>query len=58
MMLKSKIKTIVKNGADSVKEDKYLKIALIILLFAFFLGYSMRVFDFTKSPILGEIGVI
>ncbi len=58
MMLKSKIKTMIKNVTDSVKEDKYLKIALIILLFAFFLGYSMRVFDFTKSPILGEIGVI
>ncbi|MBW6461919.1 MAG: stage II sporulation protein M [DPANN group archaeon] len=58
MSFKSKIKNIVKNCTDSVKEDKYLKIALIILLFAFFLGYSIRVFDFTKSPIMGEIGVI
>ncbi|NOQ55494.1 MAG: hypothetical protein GQ477_01670 [Nanohaloarchaea archaeon] len=58
MMLKSKIKTMIRDSIDSVKNDKYLKIALIILLFAFFLGYSMRVFDFTKSPILGEIGVI
>ena len=46
------------NCIEAVKDDKYLKIALIILLFAFFLGYSMRFFDFTKSPIMGEIGVI
>lgn len=58
MRFRPKLKMMVKNVTDSVKEDKYLKIALIILLFAFFLGYSMRVFDFTKSPILGEIGVI
>ncbi len=43
---------------EAVKDDKYLKIALMILIFAFFLGYSMRFFDFTKSPIMGEIGVI
>ena len=58
MRLISNIKSKVFDITDYIKKDKYLKVALIILLFAFFLGYSMRVFDFTKSPILGEIGVI
>ncbi len=42
----------------SLKEDKYIKIAAIILFAAFFLGYSMRFLDFTKSPALSSIGVI
>ncbi|NOR84582.1 hypothetical protein GQ473_00545 [archaeon] len=42
----------------NLKEDKYIKIAAILLFAAFFLGYTMRVLDFTKSPALSSIGVI
>ncbi|MBW6451400.1 MAG: hypothetical protein K0B02_01605 [DPANN group archaeon] len=42
----------------AISQDKFVKIALMILLLSFFLGYTMRFLDFTKSPIFGSIGVI
>ena len=52
------IKNSIATSLTAIKNDKFMKIALITIIFAFFLGYSMRFLDFSKSPIMGEIGVI
>ncbi|MEA3229724.1 MAG: hypothetical protein U9P44_02310 [archaeon] len=52
------IKKSVNMGLHTIMSDRFVKIASIIIIFAFFLGYSMRFLDFTKSPFMGEIGVI
>ena len=52
------IKNSISTSLTAIKNDRFMKIALITIIFAFFLGYSMRFLDFTKSPLMGEIGVI
>ena len=52
------IKNSISTSLTAIKNDRFMKIALITIIFAFFLGYSMRFLDFSKSPIMGEIGVI
>ena len=52
------IKDGIATSLTAIKNDRFMKIALITIIFAFFLGYSMRFLDFTKSPLMGEIGVI
>ncbi|MEA2003449.1 MAG: stage II sporulation protein M [archaeon] len=52
------IKNGIATSLNAIKNDRFMKIAFITIIFAFFLGYSMRFLDFTKSPFMGEIGVI
>lgn len=42
----------------AISKDKFIRIALVILLLSFFLGYTMRFLDFTKGPMFSTIGVI